>query len=278
MPVEIRPLSRSALLVDERVIVKHEPRSPGWLRRLYRVAMGGSLPFQNEIQIYRANPQHFPEIATVDRPGLILIPFEASVRGVGAEDVDMAFVTRIFTDLSSLRGHTGFGPVKRLLFRLLNAPVPRTLRDLRRSRKLTVPERLRLAWRLICLQARQPKLNAQGQWPVIHNDLMLHNILRFPDRTTAIDFEDALVERRWVFADVTDLMFQGNHWTPGEMAPALRALSLARGDGWSDRNLQDHLTYGLLRFHIRRTVMSRVSEAERSESLRQIREWLHGPE
>ena len=44
---------------------------------------------------------------------------------------------------------------------------------------------------------------------VIHNDLMLHNILRFGETFEPIDFEDALVEKKWIFADLTDLMFQG---------------------------------------------------------------------
>ena len=49
---------------------------------------------------------------------------------------------------------------------------------------------------------------------------------------------------------------------------------------WSVENipteLKNHFTYGLLRFFIRSTVMTRRSETDKMEAAKQIREWLDG--
>lgn len=272
MPVNVKRLSRTALLIGGATILKTAPPARGVLRRLYRGIVGGSLPFQNEALCYRVNPEAFPDIEIVDGAKVILIRFEEPTGTAIPADVTPRLVLHLGAQIGALRGHTGFGPAKRALFRLLNGPVPRSLRDLARSSAFSPRVKLRLAARLVSLHLRQPRIPGAGR--MVHNDLMLHNILRFGDGFRVIDFEDSLVEHKWVFADLTDLMFQAENWVLEQVLDTLRQMTAELRVPVGEAALQTHFAFGFLRYHIRATVMTRQDAGKKDDAARRVKEWL----
>jgi hypothetical protein len=105
---------------------------------------------------------------------------------------------------------------------------------------------------------------------------MIHNILKLQGSIKIIDFEDSILERKWVFSDITDLLFQKEGWSRDEIVECLRRLGDTRGYGWNNDELQDHFTYGFIRYFIRTTVMIRRSEADKAEAVAQLRRLLNG--
>lgn len=272
MTINARRLSRTALLIDNTTIMKYEPCVTGILRRIYRFTVGGSLPFQNEILYYQANPNAFSNIEIVEGAKVILIRYLEPTGIATPADVTQDMLFCLWTKIGALRGNTRFGFFKRTIFWLLNGPVPRSLRDLANSRAFSIGEKLRIAVRLLCLQLRQVIIYRGGR--VIHNDLMLHNILRFGETFEPIDFEDALVEKKWIFADLTDLMFQGGTWSRERILNTLKQMSDGLEQPTTESFLQDHFKFGFLRYHIRATVMARLSGREKAEAAQRLKNWL----
>lgn len=275
MPIDAKTLSRTTLLLGGQTILKFEPAAGGLVKIIYRLAVGGSLPFQNEMNCYSANPDSFHGTEIPKGAKLILIHYEEPTGTAKVTDVTFNFISQVFNIISSLKGHSQFGPIKSVLFWLINGPVPRSLRDLKRSQSFSITEKFRLVGHLLWLQVKQKRFTS-GYGQMIHNDLMLHNILKFGETIKVIDFEDSLIEKKWVFADVTDLLFQSKNWSRSNVLQTLRQLGENHGDTWSETELQNHFTYGLLRFFIRSTVMTRRSETDKVEAAKQIREWLDG--
>lgn len=251
--------------------MKFEPPVRGLARRLYRLVVGGSLPFQNEIAFYSVNSSVFPDIDVDASARLILIKYEEPSGAVTPADVTPEFVSHLAAEIGALSGHTSFSRLRTVLFRLLNGPISRSFRDLMRSRAFLVDEKLRLAAKLFGLWMRG-RCQAEPA-RIIHNDLMLHNVLRRGDTFRAIDFEDCLLERVWIYADMTDLIFQSDGWSYGEI---IGFLGNQEPYEMSETRLRDHYDYGFLRFHIRATTMTRLSSAEKKAAARRVKDWLDG--
>lgn len=273
MPVETTRLTRTALLITGATILKTEPPAWGPMKRLYRWLMGGSLPFQNEVACYRANFDVFPNIDTSEVANLIMIRYEKPTGTATKADVTRDLVMCISKQIGALKGHVAFGPAKRAIFRMLNGPVQRTLRELAISKAFTVGEKLRLSTAILRLHIRNYRNVGAGR--MIHNDLILHNILRFGEDFRPIDFEDSLVERVWSFVDLTDLMFQGMDWSREEIIEIIREVQAKQHATMCDAAIQDHFEFGFLRYHIRATVMSRLTRSERSQAAQLLGEWLN---
>ena len=268
MSVDATRLSRTALLISDKTILKTEPPARSVWRRIIRCFLGGSLPFQNEILHYQANPDLFPNIQTIPEAKLILIAYRAPIGPTTPEDLTEDMIRALWDDIGAMRGHCSFGPVKHTAFRLINGPVPRALRDLFKSRAISPRRKPHLAFRLLALQVRQTRIGGTGR--VVHNDLMLHNILKYDREFLPIDFEDVLVERKWIYADITDLIFQSENWTYDSALNQLRKISGKEKPPASDAVLKAHLKFGFLRYHIRATIMARLTAEQRSRAAAQL--------
>ena len=273
MEPKTKQFSSTSLLIEGSTVIKYERKAQGWFRQIYRSLIGGSLPFQNEFACYQANPKVFPNIKTAPSAKLILINFNNPTGNCTAGDITKEFVLQIGTEISSMIGHDKFGPLKRFIFRLINGPLERTLRDLKRSKAFTVWEKLIILTHLIRLHLQNRRNANSGR--MIHNDLILHNILRFGGELKPIDFEDALIEPNWVFVDLTDLMFQGVHWSRKEMIDTLRQAKQKFGVECSEDELKNHFEFGFIRFHVRSTVMRRFRSSERELAAQRLRDWLN---
>jgi hypothetical protein len=276
VPVDVKRLSRTVLLIRGSTIVKSEQPAGSIGRSLYRWVAGGSLPFQNEMHCYQANSEVFHDIEVIEAAKVILIRYEEPTGTVTPADISFDLVSRLHAVIGALRTHGRFSLAKRILFWLLNGPVPRSLRDLKRSQEFSLGGKLRLAAWLLKLEARQTCPSDKRR--LIHNDLMLHNVLRFGNDYDyrLIDFEDSMLERKWIFADVTDLMFQAENWSHDEIVETLHRLADTCGVSRTETNFRDHFSYGFLRYHIRSTVMSRRSSVEKTEAAQCIKDWLNG--
>ena len=273
MEVKNKQLSRAAVLISRPTILKAPLPAGSAFKKIYRWILGGSLPFQNERAFYLANAERFRGVESFEFANILMIQYQEPEGVVSKFDITPSVAAEIFEQIASYRAHNTFGPIKQVMFRALNGPMQRTLRDITSSNYFSLSEKARLALAVVQLHVRNQK---KPKIPTfIHNDLILHNLIRIDGELIPIDFEDSLQESTWFFVDLTDLLFQRQEWTKEEVLQVILDTGLLKESKMPPGSERAHFDFGFLRYHIRATVMSRRKSCEKKRAASLVREWLN---
>lgn len=249
-----KQIGRSVYLVEGagRLVVKYEPDSVGGvLRRFSRKFFRGSLPFMNEMYVnellsnnsfmYFRHPKGDVDVKSK------LIKFE-HIDGVeecltSSSDKERAIKSLI--EFSELSSQYSFGGISGVVFRIIESPVLKLMVSIYYS-KYSVKIKLKATSILLLILLRY-----KSSSPILmHNDLQCKNIIKANNGDLYfIDFEDAIVERRLIFNDSFNVLFDKEAMSLDKknMIVFQRRVVLNAKDRLSDQYLKRHARVCLLR-------------------------------
>lgn len=272
--MNIKKVSKTIYFVEDDCFIKIERSASSLLKKMYRAAFGGALTFQNEIGFHLENAGR-PGIGTIIEglPKALLIPsFKESNEGDPALH-SIKVAKQIKGIISNYVPYQGFGVCKRTVFRVIEAPVWRTCRE---SARIAMPSilKLKLLCRLIILNLKVSRLRVHCSKCLIHNDMAPNNLRLDRGTPVLIDFEDTILEKNWIFVDVTDLIFSYGGFSFQQGYEFLTDNCVGMGDHIDDREIQFHAEFGFLRSLVRRAVMSRNGQKDRLKHVQELSVFL----
>lgn len=197
----------------KEAILKRPPPPLNWRHRIFRFFAGNSLPFLNECHLNSA--LNTGTLVSLRVPGVLhihigrLIVFEALDYETDAHSTPMLGPCEEPLYEFNTFGYSSPLPwVQQALFKWLEAPTYKIVR-LALFRKLKWSARLSVLRIVLKSECSQRKLR-----PVlIHNDLGMANIADVPGvGIVFLDFEDAIVEEKWILVDAVDIEFDRAAW------------------------------------------------------------------
>ena len=274
--MEITKFSETIYYVDSGCFIKTERHATTFFKRAYRQVFGGALTFQNELGFHQSNVGKSGIGATIEElPKAIFIPrFEESKQQDHNEHL-IAIAKSIKSIMKEYVPHDEFGMWKRLVFRIMEAPIWRTFRE---GLRIPLPIRLRLRffYKLISLNVKISRLRAYCGEDLIHNDLAPNNLMLNHGKSVLIDFEDTILERNWIFVDVTDLLFSYGSFSYKQGCEFLKENYKNDESNIDDKELLLHAEFGFLRSSVRKAVMSRCKQGERLRNINKLSKYLSG--
>jgi hypothetical protein len=272
--LNIKKFSETIYFVEGDCFIKIERSAASLSKKIYRAAFGGALTFQNEIGFHLENAGR-PGVGTIIEglPTALLIPsFKESNEGDPALH-SIKIAKQIKGIISNYVPYQGFGVCKRTVFRVLEAPIWRTCRE---STRIAMPSilKLKLLYRLIILNFKISNLRVHCSKCLIHNDMAPNNLRLHRGKPVLIDFEDTILEKNWIFVDVTDLIFSYGGFSLQQGYEFLSDNSVGMGDNIDDREIRLHAEFGFIRSLVRRAVMSRNGQKDRLKYVQELSVYL----
>ena len=262
-------VGRNIIKLNSECLIKFEPKPISIAHKIYRFILGGSLPHLNQIYFHNTNRTSenvWPDIQN----RVLIIKIDGTETPLERKALTLKLVYSICACIQSKKWHNSFTAFENVVFFLINAPLYRTLRELIYSSRLNSCTRIRLAFTILRINIATNNFSSSACMQ--HNDLSLHNILTSASSPAfLVDYEDSILEKKWIFCNLTDLLLEANPTLSRQSLQFEISRYAAKNSiAISYECSLNHATFGYIRFHVRRTLMKRITTSDIMLSLSRL--------
>jgi hypothetical protein len=217
--IKKKKIGRSVFVItngEENKIIKYEPSCGASLfNKISRKCFGGSLPFYNEMQVNDFLGRHDfsffrrPESKVDYKNKLISFEFLDALESRDLDKNDLNSAIDSLIELAQVASDFKVKGVRGFVLGLIESPAINTLKSIVFSGATVFEKNNGL---MILLWSFLKDKKSKGVF--LHNDLFNKNLLKAQDgKIYFIDFEDAIVEKRYPITDAVNILFDENSLT-----------------------------------------------------------------
>jgi hypothetical protein len=272
---KLKKIGRNTYFVNGKHILKSESPSKTVVKKIMRLFLGGSLPFQNEVAFHLANKDFLcmGEVLELNKTNVLVVKFIENEIDKLHQMKIREIALSVFFKLSHYNIHNSFSILKRVLFYIMEHPTFRTIRECLNSKDMNFFLKIKLIIHTVSLHRKINKIKNIKKNILIHNDMALNNILILNDEVVLIDFEDSMFIKDWILVDITDLYYFYETFSEEVVFEELQLISRKLNLELTDEELYLHAKFGKLRSLIRITLFNRESADRKKEALNELRKF-----
>ena len=215
-------VGRSTFLIKNKnseniKVLKYSSPSKSIHKTIYRIFLGGSLPFQNEIRVLQkimtTKDLEFkiPELIAFNQKKFIESEYIPK-KLISNKEKFKDLLVRSLSSIKNIERPVKWFFVKEYIFNILESPMRKTIWLCFRLKKKYNVKIFKIIYAILKLDYLRSRNQEKISPSVVHNDLGYNNIIYGKDSIIyLIDWEDAIYEHRWPLIDLTDMSLNYNN-------------------------------------------------------------------